>query len=173
MASEPSERLTMRAADLLLTLVLVALGLLLVAAVQALLRRMAEDALARSLVSTWLAARAEEWVASPYGSPIAPSPQRLAELISEAGLKSARPVFALRHRVCLEVACPGADAFREVDAATALLLRQLPQWEEAEFALEVELPSGLRERLGARLRRSPLTAGATERVASATLLPSE
>lgn len=173
MASEPSRRLTMRAADLLLTLVLVALGLLLVAAAQALLRRMAEDALARTLVSTWLAARAEEWVASPYGSPIVVSPARLAELIDEARLGAARPIFALRHRVCLEVACPGADGFREVDAARALLLRQLPQWEEAEFALDVELPSGRRERLGIRLRRSPLTAGATERVAPAALLPSE
>lgn len=173
MATEPRPRLSMRAVDLLVALVLLALGLMLVAAAQARLRQMAEDALARTLASLWLAGRVEEWAASPYGSPLPDSSKRLPGLVAEAGLGSARASFRLRYRVCLEHSCAGTDSFREVERTEALRGLGRPQWEEADFALELTLPSGRIERLAVRLRRSPLTAAAALRVASPAVQGSE
>jgi hypothetical protein len=165
-AVEASARPSARAIDLLVSLVLLALGLMLMAAAQARLRQMAEDALARTLASIWLAARVEEWAASPYGSPLPQAAERLERLIAEAGLKAARTDFRLSYRVCLEPSCAAVDAFLEFDRGSALRWQDRPQWEEADFVLELELPSGRSERLAARLRRSPLSAGVALQVAS-------
>lgn len=173
MVSETDSRFARRALDLLLALLILALGMLLLAVAQARLRQIGEDALARTLVAAWLAARAEEWAASPYGSPFNFPSEQLPALIAEAGLRAARPLFALYHRVCLELSCRERASFRAVAADEARRWGELPQWEEAVFGLEVELPSGRKEQLAVRLHRSPLTVGAAKRVASAAILRSE
>ncbi|MDW8479002.1 MAG: hypothetical protein RML12_03060 [Xanthomonadales bacterium] len=151
-----AERRRFGPVEALAGLLLLALALLLAAAAQVRLRWLAEDALARTLATAWLVSRVEEQRARPYGEPPPPAAPALESLVAEAGLRGARYAARAALRLCPTDPCPALADFPSLEWPPPAGLEDRPQWTEIVFRLDIELPSGRRERLLATLRRGPL-----------------